>query len=394
MCGSLNLTHTLHIPNSSKVGLQIVQCLDCGLVQAVCDEAAYAKENDSFKDPSLILSEISCDSSYSNIRVGKQQMAAKFFDILESLPIDIQQIESVIDVRAARGSFILRAPESFSSASVFVGIEEDLYLHPPKDLYNQSIISISDDSVYNFRGDGQVFDLVYSCHTLEHYRDPNRYIKSIKNIISPKGYFFLDVPALDDFIDHDLLDDCFYDKHLLYFTKATLFMLLESNDFRILWSRSSGNGCIEVLACLNDAPNCIDTREEVYHSHIIPSQVADYSQRLKENRSQLPAISRNITDFISRSNANFVAFGAGRILDAFKVYGDLNLELFTHYIDNYLSDASRIVNGLKIQPISELHSQEGLIFILFTRYSSPSLHELILSLYPTSKVLHWSDFKN
>ena len=391
MCGSSNLTHSLHLPKSSKVGLEIVQCIDCNLVQGLCDEDAYAKENDTYKNPSLVLSEISCDSPYSNIRVGKQQMAAKFFDILENLPLNINDIGSVIDVRSARGSFILKAPEYFVSASTFVGIEEDLYLHPSKNVYDASVITISDNSVYNFRGEASVFDFVYSCHTLEHYRNPNRYIQSIKNLLSPKGYLFLDVPALDDFIDHDLLDDFFYDKHLLYFTKLTLFRLLESNGFRILWARSSGNGCIEVLACLNSE---INTKEKINQTHIKSSQISDYSQRLNANRSRLPAITRNISDYISRSEGKLVAFGAGRILDAFKIYGGLNLRLFDYYIDSYLFEASRVVNGLPILPLSGLEAQPNLIFVLFTRVNSQALHQIIASLHPSSKILHWSDFKN
>lgn len=394
MCGSLNLTSSLHVPKSSKVSLEIIQCIDCNLVQGLCDEVAYAKQNDIYKDPSLMLSEISCDGPYSNIRVGKQQMAAKFFDILKNLPLNIKDIESILDVRSARGSFILKAPEYFVSASTFVGIEEDLYLHPSKNLYDASVVTILDDSVYNFRGEDSVFDFVYSCHTLEHYRNPNRYIQSIKNLLSPKGYLFLDVPSLDDFIDHDLLDDCFYDKHLLYFTKLTLFRLLESNGFSILWARSSGNGCIEALVRANDELNSINLKEKSGQTKISSSQISDYSQRLNANRSQLPAISHNISDYISRSEGKFVAFGAGRILDAFKVYGGLNPGLFSYYIDNYLFEASKVVNGLPILPMSELQAQPNLIFILFTRENSRALNEIISTLHPSAKILHWSDFKN
>ena len=394
MCESLNLTGTLHVPKSSKVGLKIVQCIDCNLVQGLCDEVAYANQNDIYKDPSLILSEISCDSPYSNIRVGKQQMAAKFFDILKSLPLNIKDIGSVIDVRSARGSFILKAPDYFVSASTFVGIEEDLYLHPPKNCYDTSAVTISDNSVYNLRREDSVFDFVYSCHTLEHYRKPNRYIQSIQNLLSPKGYLFIDVPALEDFIDHDLLDDFFYDKHLLYFTKLTLFRLLQSNGFTIVWARSSGNGCIEALARVNDERNSIDTKAEERQAKIKSSQVSDYSQRLNANRSQLPAISRNISDYISRSESKFVAFGAGRILDAFKVYGGLNLSLFSYYVDNYLFEASSIVNGLPILPMTGLQVQENLIFVLFTRENSRALQTIISRSHPSVKILHWSDFKN
>lgn len=392
MCGSVNLTSTLHIPKNSKVDLKIVQCKDCNLVQGLCDETLYAQENDYFKNPDLTLSEISCDSSYSNVRVGKQQMAVKFFNILKDLPFDLSRIGSVIDVRAARGSFILRATEYFQSASVFVGLEQDLYLHPNEDLYDTSRVSILDYSVYNYPRSNQLFDFVYSCHTLEHYKDPNKYIKTIKNFISPQGYLFLDVPALDDFIDHDLLDDFFYDKHLLYFTKATLSRLLAANGFCILWSRSSGNGCIEALARPIDQSTNFSLKKELVYGNVEPSRISDYSQRLDKNRSQLSGISQNITAYIQQSEASFVAFGAGRILDAFKVYGNLDLALFDHCIDNYLCEASRIINGLKIKPLSELQQHKGLAFILFTRNSSQSLHELILTSHPKSKILHWSDF--
>ena len=394
MCGSSNLTRSLHVPKASNISLEIVQCIDCNLVQGLCNEDAYAEQNDTYKDPNQILSTISCDSPYSNIRVGKQQMAAKFFNILHDLPLNVKDINSIIDVRSARGSFILKAPEYFVSASTFVGLEEDLYLHPPKNYYDTSVVMISDNSVYNFPGEDSEFDLVYSCHTLEHYRNPNKYMQSIKNLLSLKGYLFLDVPSLEDFIDHDLLDDFFYDKHLLYFTKLTLFRLLESNGFFIVWSRSSGNGCIEVLARVDDDLNSINAKEKTGQTQITSLQVSDYSLRLNANRSQLPAISWNISDYISRSEGNFVAFGAGRILDAFNQYGGLNLKLFSYYIDNYLFEAARVVNGLSILPLSDLQPQSSMVFVLFTRDNSRALHEIISSAHSSAKILHWTDFKN
>jgi len=171
------------------------------------------------------------------------------------------------------------------------------------------------------------------------------------------------------------------------------FRLLQSNGFTIVWARSSGNGCIEALARVNDERNSIDTKAEERQAKIKSSQVSDYSQRLNANRSQLPAISRNISDYISRSESKFVAFGAGRILDAFKVYGGLNLSLFSYYVDNYLFEASSIVNGLPILPMSGLQVQENLIFVLFTRENSRALQTIISRSHPSVKILHWSDFK-
>jgi SAM-dependent methyltransferase len=393
LCGSQQLTKTLHLPNSSKVSLRIVQCTDCNLVQGMCDEVAYEIENDTYKDPSLVLSEISCDSPYSNIRVGKQQMAEKFFDVLGSLPLDIEKIQSVLDVRSARGSFILKSPDYFKAAKTFVGLEEDLYLHPPSHQYCDTNVAILDYSVYNFPSQSQKFDFVYSCHTLEHYRNPNRYLQNIKRFLSPNGYFFLDIPSLSDFIEADVLDDFFYDKHLLYFTELTIFRLLNSNGFDIIWHRSSGNGCIELLVQLENKHKSKHSQDST-SALVKSSQVSDYSKRLANNRAKLSEVSENIGKFIPLSNSKYVAFGAGRILDAFKVYGDLDLRLFDYFVDNYLFEASRMVNGFSIQRLSDLNPELDLTFILFTRTNSKPLARMIYLLYPSAKIFHWSDFKH
>ena len=395
ICASSDLTLDLHVPNHSKVNLRIVQCKTCGLVQGLCDEDMYSKENDTYKDPNLVLSEISCDSPYSNIRVGKQQMAAKFFNIFDQLPLNLDNIKSVIDVRSARGSFIVNSPQKFPAANVFVGLEQDLYLHPATSSYDSSKISIRDSSIYNYLDHNKTFDFVYSCHTLEHYRDPNKYIKYIKKMMSLNGYFFLDVPALEDFIDDNLLDDFFYDKHLLYFTKQRLLDFLAFHGFDILWSRSSGNGCIEVLAQLNSSIQQRKSTEYNTSSNAIKSsQVSGYSSRLKSNRSNLPQCSQNMNQYISLIDCKVCAFGAGRILDAFKVYGGLNLKSFDYFVDNYLYTASKNINGLAICNFEGLNLSDDALFILFTRKNSSSLRELIKSKYPMSEVLHWSDFLN
>jgi len=130
VCGSTDLTKTLHSPKKSLVDIGIVACVKCNLVQAMCDEVAYSVQNDTFKDPSLVLSQISCDSPYSNIRVGKQQMAEKFFRMSDQLPIAYKKVKTVLDVRAARGSFILKSPALFTNSTSIIGFEQDLYLHP------------------------------------------------------------------------------------------------------------------------------------------------------------------------------------------------------------------------------------------------------------------------
>jgi SAM-dependent methyltransferase len=390
LCGKQTLTHPLHTPCQSRINLSIVSCNNCNLVQGICNETAYASENDDFKDPKLILSTISCDSPYSNIRVGKQQMAEKFFRIAEDLPIDFSIINSVLDVRFARGSFLLKAPSLFPNATRFVGFEQDLYLHPAKTCISDARIELLDNSVYNAPSNIGSFDFIYSCHTLEHYRDPVKYIKSIRKMLSVNGYLFIDVPNLIDFVDHETLDDFFYDKHLLYFTPKTLARLLISNGFAIKWSRTDGNGCIELLAQLNDS-QADDIITIDHYPDIDSSRVSEYSYRLAANRNLLPSISRKIESTAIDLGAPFVAFGAGRILDAFVRYGNLDTRIFHSFVDNYLSQASRIVNNLELACLEEINVKDA-VFILFTRVKSKALVELILSQHISATVYHWTEF--
>jgi SAM-dependent methyltransferase len=389
-CGSTDLTQTLHSPKQSLVDINIVACVKCNLVQGLCDEVAYSMQNDSFKDPGLSLSRISCDSPYSNIRVGKQQMADKFFRMSHELPIDYKKVKSVLDVRSARGSFILNSPVLFANSTSFIGFEQDLYLHPPKSSINDPRIKLYDKSVYNTPESLGKFDFIYSCHSLEHYREPVKYIQSIESLLSDNGLFFVDVPNLFDFVDCGTLDDFFYDKHLLYFIPRTLVNLLVSQGFAVKWLKADGNGCIECLAERMTSHASHNLTIDRYRE-LDPSKVIEYSKRLDSNRSRLPFLSRRMEDFASSIESPLVAFGAGRILDAFVCYGGLDTSIFRFFVDNYLSQASAEVNGNDLLPLCEIKEKRA-EFILFTRNKSSSLVELILSQCPLASVYHWSDF--
>ena len=98
------------------------------LIQGICDDKKYSDINDSNSAISGEFSTVSCDSFYSDIRVGKQQMVEKFFQILPTLPIELTTILSVLDIPCARGSFLSKAPLYFKNSNQFIGFEQDQYL--------------------------------------------------------------------------------------------------------------------------------------------------------------------------------------------------------------------------------------------------------------------------
>ena len=204
-------------PKKSKINLLIQVCKSCGLVQAKYDSGTYEAINDRSYNESAQINKISCDADYSEIRVGKQQMAQKPFNVLAK-HASTSEINNVLDMRSARGDFALAALSALDLSYIYC-IEQDSYMS--KDYKNDSRIKLHSGKYRDFNVDRQ-FDLVYSCHTLEHYRDPDSNLGFIANQLRDGGYLYLDVPNLGSIADGDHFDDFFYDKHLFYFTPSHL----------------------------------------------------------------------------------------------------------------------------------------------------------------------------
>ena len=154
----------------------------------------------------------------------------------------------------------------------------------------------------------------------EHYREPLKYLLAVSNLLSENGYLFIDVPNTSDFIDISCLDDHFYDKHLSYFTQDSLLRLLSKASLKVIWHRSSGNGCLEYLVIKDSKTDSIyNSSNHVSASENIES-VALYSKRLEDQRSTLPDASRGISSYSLSTDYSLVAFGAGRILDLYKLW--------------------------------------------------------------------------
>jgi 2-polyprenyl-3-methyl-5-hydroxy-6-metoxy-1,4-benzoquinol methylase len=333
---------------------------------------------------------ISCDANYSNLRVGKQQMVGKCIRILETQKLfSLLNIKSVLDVRCARGHFIKAATRLFPNANIIIGLEEDPYLNTDKTFCRK--IKILKESIYSYKS-AKSFDFIFSCHTLEHYRDPFKYLTYIYQKLNPNGILLLDIPNILDFLKKNALDEAFYDKHLLYFEPYTIQNILEQCGLSILSISASKNGCIEILAQKSKSQSLGKTEKQFQTNFVTNKLIYKYAKELNSNRVSLPLLSRKIEQWLKKYKAP-IAFGAGRILDAFEKYGKLDTKNFDVFVDNYLCDASKYVNGKLIYRLSEMNLIPDAA-ILFTREKSISIVRHIKLLFPKCLILHWSEFQD
>jgi len=371
-------------PKKSKINLLIQVCKSCGLVQAKYDSGTYEAINDRSYNENAQINKISCDADYSEIRVGKQQMAQKPFNVLAKHAYT-SEINNVLDMRSARGDFALAALSALGLSYIYC-IEQDTYMS--KDYKNDSRIKLHSGKYRDFNADRQ-FDLVYSCHTLEHYRDPDSNLGFIANQLRDGGYLYLDVPNLGSIADGDHFDDFFYDKHLFYFTPSHLKVWVESKGFEVL--ECAEGASIEILARRVSSAKETIRGNDVNEFERALLLIKDYSLNLAKNRAKCETASSEISIW-AKKHDKVAVYGCGRLLDTFIEYGGLSLDSFNWLIDNFLSKATSDLYGRKVLSESSIDGALPDAVLVMTRNMPDSFKSSLEQKFVGADIKHHSYF--
>ena len=98
---------------------------------------------------------------------------------------------------------------------------------------NNPSINIWRGKYYNLNTEYN-YDLIYSCHTLEHYSNPSKVLQYIKSRLNKDGLFYIDVPNNENINHNHNIDEFFYDKHLFYHNDDVLSSYIESLGFELI----------------------------------------------------------------------------------------------------------------------------------------------------------------
>tara|TARA_Y100000768_G_C23988651_1_gene690603 strand:- start:3509 stop:4672 length:1164 start_codon:yes stop_codon:yes gene_type:complete len=374
----------IHTPKKSKINLKIFICSNCGFVQSQKEQKQIKDKN---KENKNTINFLSSDSDYSETRVGKQQMLPNTIKVLERNKNYMVSNPKILDMSSARGHF-LEYISQYSNNDI-VGFEQDNYM---SESYRQTkkykILNID----YRDYKEKETFDLIYSCHTLEHYSDPIMYLSFVSNHLNSDGLFLVDVPNLDKVNNGLVLDDFFYDKHRTYFEKRILRYLFSLFCLDIV-DMFESNSSLIVLARKSKEKNSIGIPEENYT--INKSNIDKYLQTLSQNRNQSPHVIHKINKEIKKySDSPIIFYGAGRLLDGLIKYGDLKVQQIDYLVDNYLFTATKKVHGLDLYNEKVLKNiKNGLIFIC-AKSSSQEIYESLIRNYKFKKIIKIVDYFN
>lgn len=365
----------IYKPVNSQIELDIHICQSCGLVHSSYNKIKYERSNVVDVESKFTL--LDCDAKYSEIRVGKQQMTPYFFNIIKS--IQGFAPKKVLDIKSARGHFALKALEAMELDYIDC-VEEDQYMTFS---YNQNPKINLIEGKYSDVVEKD-YDLVYSCHTLEHYQNPSKYLNFIRNLLKDDGYFYIDIPNLYN-IDSELnIDEFFYDKHLYYYDIKTISSFIASLGFEILAQSETPQNIGLLFKKSKNKSIYPVTNQYIFNKRLIESYITNLADnREKIKNSQL--LHNNIN-----YPGDYIVYGAGRILSALERYGNFDISKVDYLIDDYLCEVTSTMFGLPVHSKDILKNRAVSCAVVLLKHPSQEIKNLLNN----AKIIYLTDILN
>ncbi|MFO1187077.1 MAG: class I SAM-dependent methyltransferase [Alphaproteobacteria bacterium] len=361
----------VYVPPTTKRGLKVHVCADCGLVQSLPrrDRAPRAE------------AAISAEADWGNLRYGKGFRTDAHRALLAALELPAQP--RILDVGANRGHFTRLAHELWPDAAIIAVEPDERIADASAGIRHVELVRkrIEDCS---FAADG--FDFVYSAHTLEHLKSPHQTLLDHARILAPGGRLLIEVPNIDIIGSPDIVEEWFIDKHLYHFSAATLEAMLKAAGFAILSGPDPRDG--EHLTILAEKRrtrrDIVENPAEINRANLL---IATYAATRARNARALIAAARRLT----AERGRFVIWGAGRIFDALVRVGGYDPHRLAGLVDEGLANHTAKRHGIALTPSNDLPLLKPDLVLIASRSFAGEIAAKVRELTPAARILTFSD---
>jgi 2-polyprenyl-3-methyl-5-hydroxy-6-metoxy-1,4-benzoquinol methylase len=373
LCASTALEQ-VYAPQNSTRRLTVWLCSHCGLLQSLPRVDRAPRQSAS----------VSAGADWGNVRYGKGFRAEANLASLRPFLPKHKQI-NVLDVGANRGAFGLELKAAYPKANI-IGIEPDervVGAWAGKPGFTWLNARLEDTRLEN-----EGFDLIYSCHTLEHLKSPRESLLAHRAALAPGGYLLVEAPNVAILSANDIVEEFFIDKHLYHFSARTLARLLTICGFRaiaIADPRDTVN--ITVIAVKAD--------DLTYAVPADPAEVeaaaaliSTYHAQRMTNLSALTQVARLIDAMAPRKVA---VWGAGRLLNSLIMNGGLKPSALAAVVDKHLIRYVSEAHGIRLTAPEDLTQVKPDVVVVMSRSFANEIREEAQARAPGCEVIAYAD---
>lgn len=373
LCGSQAL-ESVYAPERSERGINIHICANCGLVQSL-PRADRAKR----RGPA-----VSGGADWGNVRYGKGFRTRIAVDaVLRHASAD--NAFTVLDVGSNRGRFAQALLDAAPRAEI-VAVEPDERVAQSCAGFDRTelhVARIEDAALETGR-----FDIVHSCHTIEHLAHPAHVLKDHWRTLKNGGRLVLDAPNIELIGADDIVEEWFIDKHLYHFSGRTLTRMLEASGFLVVERPDAGDLSNLFLVARRTA--CEDESigadpQEVEKAYGL---ISDYIAKRAHNLAALAAVAAELATFASRGLA---IWGAGKIFDSLVVHGRFDPTMLRVLIDTHLKAHVAERYGCVLTGPEALAQANPGVVVVMSRSFAGEIEAEARKTLPNAEILHYAD---
>jgi len=373
LCHHETLTQ-VYEPERSTRGLKIYLCNHCGLVQSLPRVDRAPRRTAA----------VSGGADWGNVRYGKAfrtDAAMKALARHANFNNDI----SLLDVGSNRGSFVKAFLNAAPCAQVLALEPDERVANSCKDLDRTDLIvlRIEDAALESGR-----FDIVHSCHTIEHLAHPQEVLADHWRVLKPGGLLVLDAPNIAILDESDIIEEWFIDKHLYHFSARTLIRMVRAAGFDIV-EAPDANDRTNVLIVARKSDKAVRAKDddalEVAEAERL---IAAYGTNRARNLSALTAAAADIATMAPRKVA---MWGAGRLFDSLVTHGGFEPAMLSALIDKHLKQYVGERHGRAlVEPASLAETQPGVVIVM-SRGFAQEIADEAKALAPQAEIIFYSD---
>jgi SAM-dependent methyltransferase len=363
-----------YVPEGGARGLTVYVCGHCGLVQSA-PRIARTKDRHA--------AAVSGGADWGNVRYGKGFRTTQALDALRR-HADFCAPLALLDVGSNRGSF--------ASAFLEAAPQAALTALEPDERHAQSCAGLPRTELIQARtentefADGR-FDIVHSCHTIEHLGDGFAALKDHARVLKAGGLLVIDAPNIALIGGEDIVEEWFIDKHLLHFSARTLSRMITAAGFEIIEQNDPADA-VNLLFVARKSSIATDgfaaDPAEVMRAQTL---IARYRQTRGHNRTALAAAARELAALAPRRVA---LWGAGRLFDLLVRDGGFDPAGLALLIDTHLKKHMDTRHGVTLSTPEDLSSDVEVVVVM-SRMFAAEIADQVRQRAPRAEIILYAD---
>jgi hypothetical protein len=242
--------------------------------------------------------------------------------------------------------------------------------------------------IENVALDDASFDVVHSCHTIEHLAHPFASLKDHARVLKPGGLLILDAPNLALLASDDILEEWFIDKHLYHFSDVTLGRMIEAAGFEIIEHPDPSDAINLLFVARKMASPTGDIAAD-------PAEVARtedlFARYVTSRAANLAALTQAAREIEGLQPRRVAIWGAGRLFDSLVLHGGLKARNLTLLIDAHLSQHMEERHGVRLSTPQALTESGIDIIVVMSRGFAAEITTEARRLAPQAQIILYAD---